>query len=58
MPFLVSSLQSNLIVISQLVLVKPRVREKGWGTGLMYAHQYLNSFPMFAEMKTHEAWLV
>lgn len=56
--FLVSSLQSNFILISQLVLVKPRVGDKGWGTGLMYAHQFLNSFFMFPEMKTHAAWLI
>lgn len=42
--FLVPSLQCNPILISQSVLVKPKVGEKGWGAGLMYAHQFLNSF--------------
>lgn len=56
--FLVPSLQCNPILISQLVLVKPKVGEKGWGTGLMYAHQFLNSFFMFPGMKAHAAWLI
>lgn len=56
--FLVPSLQSNPILISQLVLVKPKVGEKGWGTGLMYAHQFLNSVFMFPGIKAHAAWLI
>lgn len=56
--FLVPSLQCNPILISQLVLVKPKVGEKGWGTGLMYAHQFLSSFLMFPGMKAHAAWLI
>lgn len=45
-------------MISELVLVKPRVGEKGWGTGLMHTHQFLNSFFMFPGIKTHAAWLI
>lgn len=56
--FLVPSLQSNPILISQLVLVKSKVGEKGWGTGLMYAHQFLNSFFMLPTMKAHAARLI